>query len=252
MAGLDLSLFRVAPPGPTERQRPDYSWLDNLGTAIARGRHESTAEDQRQQELDRATQRDATNDSRERVGQEQRAREMLMSDKRAGQREDLYARQEDRRNGAALREEDAKKQAEVEELFRGFQQATINRDPAAIHYYKDALERHGIDSEEIAHAPPPAASPLSPTAAAPVAPARPPLPGQRAHLSKPAAANLSRELSQINTTQASGGKPTVYPTMPDAEPIDQPTVQAPRYLPGQEVLRSSQFLSPDDPYNNIK
>ncbi len=292
MAGLNLEQFRVYGPGPVEPHRPDYSWIGGIGDAIAHGRHADEQAALQQQQLERETQRDVRNDSRERVGQEQRAREMLMNDKRAGQREDLYRTQENRRQESAMYERNHLLKQEHEALFRRLQEAKARfeatgnpLDGEAAEEAAKALEREGyhVKRPDAVPAAPPQASAPAPyvpantgeaqdaaeaasaakTGEAMDAKKRPMLPGERKRLSKdlstinknPAAGGKatvypslapsgSSDLSTIDTNPAAGGEPTVYPQMDGA--------RAP--LPGENpfVTRSSLFLSPDDPYNNIR
>jgi hypothetical protein len=180
--GLQLGHFLTNRPAPVQRDTSNpFADLGELGMAIARGRHQSTAEDLQQQHLDQQAQT-------QRIAQEQQARQMLMGDKRAGQREDLYRTQENRRESQAQFERSKLKDAEHEQLLHQFYAATTSNDPRAIQYAMDALQRAGYSTEQIEHAPPPA-----PTQPAPyddtlggtlqadgpgVSTMKPPLPGQ--------------------------------------------------------------------------
>lgn len=159
---------------------------DQMVAPIARQREQQESDrtnNYRNASLQRETQRDERNDSRERVGQQQRAQEMLMQDRRSGQREDLYALQEKRRQDEAMFNRHKLHQAEHEQLIHELYES-INapgQDPVArqnrISAAQEALHRAGYGTavnEDTpkgptlpspfpeAAAPPPGASPAQP------------------------------------------------------------------------------------------
>lgn len=200
MAGLDLNMFRVYGPQSVQQERPDwYNMIGGIGETLGRNIRADEQQDLQKQQLDRETQRDVRNDSRERQGMNLRADEMRMNDRRAGQREDLYKTQENRRQEQSLYERQHLIQQEHEGLFRQLQDA---KTPWEAEAAAQALEREGYRVRRPDAVPAQAASPASATAAptgaaAPpqAAPQRAPLPGEKTHLSRGAASSLSKDLA---------------------------------------------------------
>ena len=233
----------------------------------------------RKQELARAGTRDANTDQRDRIAQEQRARELLMQDKRQGQREDLYALQENRHQEQGMfdRKQLMRQQHEalIHELYGSLNDqgqepmAQQNRVKAAM----EALKREGYGATQVEDTPAGPTAPPAIPAAAP-APAAPQRPMGRADQA------TSNALDQADQSYSKGlgvapGLPGAGPTAPKARPkstkadnatsrqlddIDKRYMGALQpqtpYLPGRspiapQVAQSNAMLDPADPYNQI-
>lgn len=225
----------------------------------------------RHAQLERETSRDVRNDERERVGQRQRAQEMLMQDKRAGQREDLYSLSENRRERVDQLNRQHLAEAEHEKLIQDLYNASNTGDPRAVQFAIDALQRAGYNTEEMQH------TQAMPEPAPPVAPAVQTAPHQ--HLSpketgqvgssldaaekrilpqlsgkspmpKKATAGrdeaLSRQLDGIDQKYTAGlsGPSAPTPWLPGQSPVQ-------RRAPSVGVAQSDAMLDPDDPYNKL-
>jgi hypothetical protein len=265
-------------------QTPDHS--QQLYEQMLQPQHaiqQRTENQFRARQLDREASRDRNTDERDRISQEQRAREILMSDKRAGQREDLYSKQEDRRQADAMFNRKKMLQQEHEALIRELYEAINapgqdaltrqNRIAAA----QDALQRagYGIAVNEDTPAgptlPPAIPEPAPPPTAAP----------PKQHLSAADTTATSAALDKAGasiTSKLAGGKKTVMPKTKappneDASLSGQLDVADQTYsqglgvapwLPGQSPVGRSRaqpqsviesnagmLVSPDDPYNNL-
>lgn len=246
---------------------------DQMVAPVARQREQQESDrtnNYRNASLQRETQRDERNDSRERVGQQQRAQEMLMQDKRSGQREDLYALQEKRRQDEAMFNRHKLHQAEHEQLIHELYES-INapgQDPVArqnrISAAQEALHRAGYGTAvnedtpkgptlpspfpeaPAAAAPPPGASPAQPqgmeppikyfaggAGLPPVARAAPPT----------ADAGLDAQLNAADQTYSKGLG--VAPWLPGRSPVPKRAVPV-------DVAQADAMLSADDPYSSIR
>lgn len=153
MAYQDINPYR-----PVEYFRgADHSkeLYDQMTAPIERQRLQQESDRQnayRNASLARETARDTNADQRDRVSQEQRAREMLMQDRRAGQREDLYSLQEKRRQEEAMFNRTKLHQGEHEALIKDLYDAinSPGQDPLTrqnrILAAQDALKRQGYST----------------------------------------------------------------------------------------------------------
>lgn len=225
---------------------PDHSkeLYDQMVAPIARQREQQESDRTnayRNASLQRETDRDVRNDERERIGQQQRAREMLSNDRRAGQREDLYALAENRRESADQLSRQHLTQQEHEKLIQELYNASNTGDPRAVQFAIDALSRAGYPVEEIQHTQTMPEAPAQPVAAAPapIAPVKPVAP--KAHVSSVESAALDRQLNAADKKYSKGLGAS--PWLPGKNPVQR--------QPTPEVAQSDAMLSPDDPYNQL-
>jgi len=252
--------------------------LQNSLLAPLRFRNERKQRDQentyRNATLARETERDRNANERDRISQEQRARQMLSEDKRAGQRESLYATREARRQEEAMFNRNRLLQQEHEALIKELHDSLNDpgQDPIAkqnrIKAAQEALHRAGYATAEDEDTPdgPTLPSPVAPAPEAPYdstlgdefLPAEQDGPGVsmgRGGTAKPVpklpakkkltpreTASLSTQLDNVDPTQGMSKLPPT-PFLPGQNPV------APRPQSFQ-VAQSNAMLSPDDPLNN--
>jgi hypothetical protein len=236
-------------------------------TAYDRRRRGDEEEALAKQRLAREVQRDERNAGREDQSLALRREEMGRSDKRAGQREDLYRTQENRREQQAMFERQHMQSLEDEALFRQLQNATTPWEAEAA---AQALERKGYTVRR-----PDAESP----ALTPLAPPVVPPPAAPAPMSKGDAAT-SAALDQADVKYSKGlgvksglgGRTAARAPKPPAkdaklsaelDAADQTYSRGLGVTPGGlgapplqrrqslDVPLSDAMLSPDDPYNRL-
>lgn len=274
-------LTYAAPPDPT-KYKPNFGDYATDVLGYANSRHDKSFEqDMEKQRLAREVSRDTNADERDRVSQAQRARQMISEDKRAGQREDLYATQEQRRQADAIFNRNKMLQQEHEALIQELYQAinTPGQDALTrqnrIKAAQDALKRagYGVNVNED--------TPNGPTLPPPVLDAQPQAapapPTEKQHLSPKETASTSSALDKASSSylgklapkgSSTNPKPKAKPSGQDAS-LNRQLDEADQtyskglgvtpWLPGQsatgrvspQVTKSDMMLSPDDPYNDI-
>jgi hypothetical protein len=266
--GINMGPFMTNRPGPVQRDTSDpFANLPQIGSTLQRWSAQDDQQALQEQQL-------AQQHEHDQVNQGQQARQMLMQDKRAGQREDLYRTQENRRENAAQFERSKLKDAEHEALLRSFYAATTSNDPRAIQYSIDALHRAGYNVEQMEHAPPPAPPgasfdpTLGDTLQADDSQPMAPLPGQSSALPTKKSSKVDAGTSaQLDAAEAdilpklsgkkAGGKQSKRDAKLSAE-LDAAeadiipkltgngAAKKKKYLPGQDVI-----LGSGDSYNKL-
>lgn len=238
---------------------PDNSEMQyKMFTEPLRMRQQGRENDFRMRSEQRQETRDTNADERDRVSQEQRARQMLMENQRSGQREDLYAKQEERRNRAATLDQSRLTDAEHEKLIHALFYA---QTPEEQHYAAQELMRHGYHVEPLEGASAPTAP--APPSPAPIAPPKAPMSPQDAATSS-ALDQAEADIMPKLTGHGGKGSPAGDAALSgQLDQIDQKYSAGlgvpPGGLPGSAmgrrpspgVARSNAMLSPDDPYNRL-
>lgn len=222
------------------QQEPFNKHLDAPGAAYAE--HMKDVEAKRQAEQVMAMRQAAQEEDMRRgqVADEQRAIGMNRDEAHAQSRDELYGRQEERRQGEALFNRQKLTKAEHEQLIHDlyFPPGTPGTPEyvARQEYAAAALQRAGYQPPEPILEDAPAAPGATAAPAMPAAPAAPPKP------MTPKDKVLSGQLDNIDATYSKGlgVKPGFIAGRPSA-----PTAQRP------EVAKSNAMLDPDDPYNKL-
>lgn len=272
----DAREWLTAPVVPNQ-YKPDFAkYADEvLNYVNARG-DKAFEQDMEKRRLNREEERDRNADERDRVSQEQHARQLLMANERDKEREGLYGRQEERRQEQAMFERNRLLKQEHEALIAELWHA-IN-DPGQdsvtrqnrIRAAQDALHREGYGTQAVEQGPGAQQQSLqaAPARAAPAE--RPAAPmskqdqatssaldqadafyskGLGAAPSKPAKparskgtdANLDSQLNDIDKRYSEGLG--VKPWLPGQSAVP--------HRASPDVARSDAMLSEDDPYNQL-
>jgi hypothetical protein len=238
-------------------------------------RDEDTA--YRNREQSRAEKRDANTDERDRVAQQQRAVELHGSSRRADQREQLYALQENRRENEAKLNREHTANQEHERLIADLHSAAQSRNPDAIQAAIEALQRAGYGAEEMQHNPPPPAMPDAaqvPPDTSTAPPGVPPAPNLPGMAYKPAMAAADAQgalgVNQVgpdrwapisaaesdaanadNNAMAPKGKAGRAPPLLGKVPSWLQKAMADETASDQSLADPSR-LAPDDPYQSLR
>lgn len=162
---------------PVDRSRETFDQLTSFIPQRQRAQDSANEQAYRNASLARENTRDKNTDERDRISQEQRARQLLMSDKREGERNDVNRLGEERRANTEKLERDKLHEQEHEKLLHDLSYALT---PAEAQYAREALKRAGYPEPEPMYgnwqqAPAPIqAQPVAPPAPGPQAAAPPP------------------------------------------------------------------------------